>query len=251
MRNSGRRVEKWRVGRNISASDRFVRGMYETELESSAPSVAVIGVGAMGGAIARALAATGTGVTIANSRGPETLVDFAGDLGGLIRPATIAEAATSEIVILAVPWRSVAAVLGEVTDWENRILIDATNPVDFLAPGSPDATDPGNPLGAMGLKAIDLQGRLSSEIVAELAPGARVIKTFNHIEPELVTTPTTPAGRAVVFLAGDDASAGARTATLVGSLGLLAVDLGGLASGGALLAFPGGSLLGLDLVKPF
>lgn len=214
------------------------------------PSVAVLGVGAMGGAIARALATKGITTLVANSRGPESLKDFAGSLGDLIRPVTLAEAGSADIVILSVPWRAVAAVLREVPSWENRILIDATNAVDFLAPDSPDALDPANPLGAMGLKAVDLGGRYSSEIVAELAPGAHVVKTFNHIEPELVTTPQTAGGQGVAFLTGDDTAARARVAELLNSIGLFPVDLGVLSTGAPLLSFPGGPLLGLDLVKP-
>lgn len=204
----------------------------------------------MGGTIARALAVHGTEVTIANSRGPESLADFAGNLADFIRPATIAEAGTADIVILTVPWRAAAGVLDIVPAWEGRILVDATNAVDFLAPDSPDALDPANPLAALGLKAIDLEGRSSSEIVAEHASGARVVKTFNHIEPDLITTPVTASGRGVVFVAGDDAAARAQVTDLIRALELFPVDLGSLSTGGPLLAFPGGSLLGLDLIKP-
>lgn len=204
----------------------------------------------MGGSIARALATKGIEVLIANSRGPESLRYFAGPLHAFIRPVQISEAGQADIVILTVPWRSVSTVLASIPTWDDRVLIDATNAVDFLAPDSPEALDPENPLGALGLKAIDLNGRSSSDIVAELVPTARVVKTFNHIEPELVTTPQRPAGQAVVFLAGDDAAAKAQVSDLLGLIGLLSVDVGELSTGGPLLAFPGGALLGLDLVKP-
>lgn len=204
----------------------------------------------MGGAIARALGRARTHVAIANSRGPESLVDFAGDLDEFLHPAEIVEAAAAEIVILTVPWRAVPGVLESASAWGDRILVDATNAVDFLAPDSPDATDPANPLGGMGLKAVELEGRSSSDIVSELAPGARVVKTFNHIEPDLLVSPSTTNGQGVVFVAGDDASARASVAGVIERLGLFAVDLGNLHTGGPLLAFPGGSLVGLNLVKP-
>lgn len=185
---------------------------------------------------------------IANSRGPQSLTGF----GGMahLHPATLQEAGQAEIVILTVPWRAVGSVLGAMPEWNNRILIDATNAVDFLSPGSPDATDPANPLGPMGLKAVELGEPASSALVADLAPGARVVKTFNHVEPAAVGQPKTDAGRLVVFLAGDDSDARSQVAGLLHSIGLFPVDLGRLAVGGSLIAFPGGSLLGLDLVKP-
>lgn len=229
---------------------RFDQGMNTYSDNTPQASISVIGAGAMGGAIARALGRAERHVTIANSRGPESLADFAGDLSEFLHPATIVEAVAADIVILTVPWRAVPGVLESAPAWGDRILVDATNAVDFLAPDSPDATDPANPLGGMGLKAIDLDGRASSGIVVELAPGARVVKTFNHIEPELLASPATTHGQGVVFLAGDDASARAHVSGIIERLGLFAVDLGDLQTGGALLAFPGGSLLGLDLVKP-
>ncbi|MWV60317.1 NADPH-dependent F420 reductase [Rathayibacter sp. VKM Ac-2754] len=212
-------------------------------------SLGVLGVGAMGGAIARALAAKGLPVLIANSRGPETLTDLAAE-SEFLRPVTIEEAGQADIVILTVPWVAVEGVLGRLSSWEGRILVDASNAVIFLAPDSPELQDPANPLAAMGLKAADTQGRTSSELVRELAPGARVVKTFNHIEPPVLAEPRRAGGQSVVFLSGDDASANTEIAALQARLGLFPVDLGALSVGAPLTAFPGGPLLGLDLLKP-
>jgi len=46
--------------------------------------------------------------------------------------------------------------LGSLPVWNGRIVIDATNPVEFLDPSSPDARDPGNPLAVWGLKFVRL-----------------------------------------------------------------------------------------------
>lgn len=61
----------------------------------------------------------------------------------------------------------------------SRIVVDATNPVLFLEPDSPDRKDRTNPLAAYGIKAVDLKGRASGEVFAERVPGARVVKAFN------------------------------------------------------------------------
>ncbi|NQX13845.1 NAD(P)-binding domain-containing protein [Microbacteriaceae bacterium VKM Ac-2855] len=213
-------------------------------------SIGILGVGAMGGAIARALAAKGIAVLIANSRGPESLSDLATESPEFLRPVTLEQAGRADIVILTVPWVAVEGVLGRLSGWEGRILIDAANPVIFLAPDSPESADSANPLAAMGLKAADTHGRTSSEVVGELAPGARVVKTFNHIEPAVLAEPSRVGGRSVVFLSGDDTAAKAEVAALQARLGLFPIDLGSLTVGAPLTAFPGGPLLGLDLIKP-
>ncbi len=85
------------------------------------------------------------------------------------------------------------------------IVIDGTNLVEFLDPGSPDANDPTNPLAAYGIKAIDPGGRLSSEVFRGFVPGARVVKALNHLDVNVLAQPDVSGGQRVQFYAGDDA----------------------------------------------
>jgi hypothetical protein len=57
-------------------------------------------------------------------------------------------------------WVDLEKAMGRPPAWDGRIVIDGTNPVEFLDPNSPDAKDPTNPLAAYGIKAIDLGGKL-------------------------------------------------------------------------------------------
>jgi 8-hydroxy-5-deazaflavin:NADPH oxidoreductase len=125
--------------------------------------------------VARLLAKNGITATIANSRGPESLRGLVGELGPSIKACTAKEAASVDIVLVAVPWVDLEKALGDLPAWNGRIVIDGTNPVAFLDPDSPDAKDPNNPLAAYGIKAIDLGGKHSSEVFRELVPGARVV----------------------------------------------------------------------------
>ena len=127
-------------------------------------SVGIIGTGALGTGVARALAAAGIETVISNSRGPESLKDLAEQLGSSVKPGTTEEAAAADVVVVAVRWVDVERVLSPLPPWNNRIVIDATNPVAFLEPNSPDANDPKNPLAANGIKAVDLHGRDSSAV---------------------------------------------------------------------------------------
>ncbi len=132
--------------------------------------------------------------------------------------------------------------------WNGRIVIDATNPLAFVAPDSPDAKDPSNPLAAYGLKAIDLGGRVSSEIVAELVPGARLVKTFNHFGVQLLLQPEVSGGQRVLFYSGDDDAAKAEVRKLIEQLGMFPVDLGPLKVGGVQTT-PFGPLASINFVK--
>lgn len=195
--------------------------------------IAIIGAGAIGSAIARQLARAGIEAAIANRRGPASLAQLEQETGGRIRAVPVAEAARADIVFLAVNWSALPQALDGLGSWEGRILVDTNNPVQ-----APDFIP------------VDLDGRGSSEVVAGLAPGARVVKAFNHLQAALLgADPQREGGRRVLFLAGDDARAKAEVAELIGRLGFAGIDLGGLAEGGRLMQFPGGPLPTLNLVR--
>lgn len=189
----------------------------------------IIGAGAIGTAIARLLAGAGIEVKIANSRGPSTLASLAAELGSRVRPATVAEAAQAEVVFLSVPWSRIGGAVNGVGEWGGRIVVDTTNPIE-----------------APGFKPFDLGGRASSEMVAELMPGARVVKAFNHLPPPLLVP--AEGGQRVLFYSGEHAEAKQEVAQLMARLGFFGIDLGGT-EGGKLAQFPGGPLPALNLLK--
>ncbi|TGR65683.1 NADP oxidoreductase [bacterium M00.F.Ca.ET.194.01.1.1] len=196
-------------------------------------SIGIIGAGNIGAAFARALARNGISATIANSRGPESLSGLVSELAPHIAAGTIEAAAQADIVLIAVPWSKLPAALSGLPDWEGRIVIDANNPIEA-------------PL----FKPAELNGRLSTEIVIGLVPGARVVKAFNHLSATLVAAdPRAEGGERVLFYSGDDAAAKAEVAELIGRLGFAGVDLGPISIGGRLTQFPGGALPAINFVK--
>ena len=70
-------------------------------------TVGIIGAGQLGQAMARTALRAGRPVVIANSRGPESLASMVSALGDGASAATLADAAASGIVVLAVPWARV------------------------------------------------------------------------------------------------------------------------------------------------
>jgi predicted dinucleotide-binding enzyme len=196
-------------------------------------SIGIIGSGNIGSAIARALARAGIAATIANSRGVASLDTLVREIGTPIKAGAREEAASADMVFVAVPWSKIPAALAGLPQWGGRIVVDANNPIEA-------------PL----FKPADLMGRASSEIFSELVPGARVVKAFNHLLAPLVSRdPTAEGGRRVMFYSGDDATAKAKIAALIDRLGFFGIDLGALAVGARLAQFPGGPLPALNLVK--
>jgi predicted dinucleotide-binding enzyme len=196
-------------------------------------SIGIIGAGNIGTAFARALARHGIPAIIANRRGPSSLAALVEELGPAIRAGTREEAASQELVLVAVNWSKLPAALADLPDWNGRIVIDANNPIEA-------------PL----FQPVDLGERTSSDVVAGMVPGARVVKAFNHLSPGLLSAdPQAEGGRRVLFLSGDDAHARADVGTLIERLGFFGIDLGALAVGARLVQFPGGPLPVHNLVR--
>jgi 8-hydroxy-5-deazaflavin:NADPH oxidoreductase len=175
-------------------------------------SVGIIGAGRLGQAMARTALRAGRSVLIANSRGPESLASVVSELGEGVTPATAADAAATDIVVVAVPWPRVREAVQGI-GWAGHTVIDATN--DWAAD--------------------DLNGRTSSELVADLVAGARVVKAANTLGADVLgSDPNEAGGRRVIFLSGDDVDAKANVVALFEEAGFAPIDLGDLATGGAM-----------------
>src|SRR5260370_10633539 len=170
-------------------------------------------------------------------------------LGPSIKAGAVEEAASADIVMVAVRWVDLDKALHSLPAWNGRVVIDAANPVEFLDPDSPDAKDPSNPLAAYGIKAIDLGGKHSSEVFRELVFGARVVKAFNHLDVQVLPEPAASGGRRVLFYSGDDVDAKAEVRKIIEKTGHFPVDLGGLDVGGPLAGLPFGSLAGINFIR--
>ncbi|MES2742061.1 MAG: NADPH-dependent F420 reductase [Pseudomonadota bacterium] len=206
-------------------------------------TIGIIGSGALGSNFARILAKNGVAATISNSRGPASLASLIQELGPSIKAGTVEEAASADIVLVAVRWVDAEKVLRGLPAWNGRIVIDGTNPVEFLDPAtSPDANDPSNPLAAYGIKAVDLGGKHSSQIIQQFVPGARVVKAFNHNDVNVLKEPEVAGGKRVLFYSGDDAAAKAEVRGIMEDAGFFPVDLGALDVGGPLASLPFGGL---------
>lgn len=198
--------------------------------------IGIIGAGEVATIIAAYAADAGHAVALSSQSGPSSdkLQKTIKELGPSATAVTVEEAAARHVVILAVPWSQVEAALSGLPEWGGRILIDATNP--FLKTGSkPQMAD----LGEQG----------ASEVVAALAPGARVVKAFNNtMMKNFAMGPGYSQARRVLFVSGDDATAKDKVTSLIGSFGFTSVDLGDLKTGGRMQEAGRGPLAGHDFL---
>ncbi|MGH8050377.1 MAG: ester cyclase [Arenimonas sp.] len=192
--------------------------------------IGIIGAGGIGQAFAGHAVRAGYKVLLSNSRGPESLAGIVAELGVNAKAVTPQEAATADIIFLSVRWPQVRAALAELPSLEGRILIDATNGI-----GDPN---------------FDGKRDSSSEIVASLVPGARVVKACNTLHRVvLASSPDAGGGKRVLFVSGDIEEAKIAVKDILETCGFAVIDLGGLATGGRLQQLPGGPLPGLNLVS--
>jgi len=173
--------------------------------------IGILGAGHVGLAVGRRLIGAGHRVKLSSARGPGPPAPIAHEI--VAAAVSVTDAAASELVLLAVRWPVVPDLLDPLPDWQGRILVDATNP--FVS------SDP--------LQLADLGGRSASVIVAEHAPGARVVKAFNSIAmANFEKGPKQGEAKRVLFVSGDDVAAKETVQALIAQLGYAAIDLGGL-----------------------
>jgi predicted dinucleotide-binding enzyme len=196
--------------------------------------IGVIGAGDFAQAFAKRALEGGHKVKLSNSRGPESLRETVKRLGPGAIAASKEEAAACDMVLLAVPWDKVPETLASLPKWQNQILIDGTNPYH----GKAGQFTPAN------------VGNLStSQLVAALSPGARVVKALNNMSaPNLEADPVVNGAKRVAFISADDDGAKSRVESLLEGLGYVVVDLGNLRNGG-LIQQTGGPLAGRDFLE--
>ena len=174
--------------------------------------ITIIGTGNMARGIATRALEGGHGVTLLGTEQAKAEA-LAQELPGGARAGEVGDQLSDQVVVLAVWYQAVPAVLARYGDQlDGKVVVDITNPVDLdsYAPLTVEA------------------GSVAQEI-ANTVPGAKVVKAFNTtfagtlLEGEVAGTPLD------VFLAGDDDDAKRAVAQLATDGGLRAVDVGPLA----------------------
>nr|WP_281700460.1 NAD(P)-binding domain-containing protein [Acetobacter malorum] len=179
--------------------------------------IGIIGAGHIGGTLARRLVAIGHEVKIANSRGPQTLVDMARESGA--KAVTVADAVKDVgLIIVTIPEKNIPVLGRSVFEHvpSDVVIIDTGNYYPRERDGRIAAIEEGMP------ESVWMSGQI----------GRPVIKVFNNIYAQHLLENGKPhgaAGRIALPVAGDDAPAKKQVMALVDQLGFDPVDAGSLA----------------------
>jgi predicted dinucleotide-binding enzyme len=178
--------------------------------------IGIIGAGNVGGTFTRRLTALGHQVSVANSRGPETLTNLAAETGATAVSVTDA-ARAGDVLIVTIPEKNIPTLpdgLFAETP-ENVVVVDTGN----YYPKQRD--------GRIG----EIEDGMPESRWVEKQLGRSVVKAFNNIYAEhlgKLGRPQGAPGRIALPVAGDDATAKAVVLRLIDQLGFDGVDAGGL-----------------------
>src|SRR5439155_25975270 len=178
--------------------------------------IGIIGAGKIGGTLARRLTALGHDVSIANSRGPETLAALARETGA--KPVTVEEAARAgDVVIVSIPVKNIALLPPGLFEGvaENVVVVDTGNYYPQQRDGRIDPIE---------------NGATETRWVADRL-GRPVVKAFNNIYAQHLLEhgkPKGTPGRIALPVAGNDQRAKGVVIRLLDELGFDGVDAGGL-----------------------
>jgi 8-hydroxy-5-deazaflavin:NADPH oxidoreductase len=193
-------------------------------------TTAIIGVGNVGGAVARHLTAGGEQVMLA-AREEADAAALAGELGSLASAASVPEAIEAADVIVLAVWfdalKQLIADYGGLLD--GKVVADPSNPLGVKADGTMFRTLP--------------EGQSQGSLVAAMLPaGAHYVKAFGTLDAgSLASSANRAPRRAVLFYATDDDRAAAAIERLVTVAGFDPVRAGSLSEAGR-IEMPGGDL---------
>jgi predicted dinucleotide-binding enzyme len=173
-------------------------------------NIVVYGVGHVGRALSQGWRAAGHRVSLV-LREPDEARASAWQNQGFGVVTAAAAAAAGDVIVLAVPWTALPAVIESLGPLDGRIVVDVTNPLTSDLSLAINDDDSGG------------------ETVAELAPGARVVKAFNTTGAGNMDDSRYLGGKLMMPIAGDDAEAKKVVLSLASDLGFEAVDVGPLA----------------------
>ena len=177
--------------------------------------IGILGSGDVGKSFARAFSATGNEVKI-GSRSPQKLAEFVAKNKGIGAASFKETAHFGDIVVLATLGTATeeAIKLAEKSNFKGKVVIDATNPLEFAAGGPP----------RLFVGHTDSLG----ERVQRWIPDAKVVKAFNTAGNTLFYKPQLPGGPPDMFICGNDADAKKTVSQICKDFGWGVIDIGGI-----------------------
>ncbi len=177
----------------------------------SSVKISIIGAGRVGSALAAAITKQDIPVTF-GIRDTKKVRQQTGVLQDLINITSQNDAiALGDIIILAIPYDAALELATAVSDWDHKILVDATNRV-----------------GTSAARVTAANQRSAAEDIASRAQHARVVKAFNSVGAEILADPCQFSNPPFMPVCGDDEDARQTVLQLARGIGFDAQDLGDL-----------------------
>jgi 8-hydroxy-5-deazaflavin:NADPH oxidoreductase len=193
-------------------------------------TTAIIGVGNIGRALARHLVAGGEPVVLA-AKDESSAEALAAELGPLAGAASVQDAVDAADAVVLALWLDTIKDLvpHDAPLFEDKVVIDPSNPIAFDASGQMSRTLP--------------ERQSAGSVVAALLPaGAHYVKAFGTLAADaLVASAHRQPRQVVLFYATDDDVAATTIERLIRAAGFDPLRAGGVADAGRIEA-PGGDL---------
>lgn len=181
---------------------------------------AVLGTGEVGRTLGGKLVRLGHEVTLGSrTKDNPAALEWARDAGAGASAGTFAEAAAAaEVIVNAVGGRVAQAALeaAGAVNLDGKVVVDVSNPLAFEE-------------GQLRLDPVESDS--VGEQIQRAFPHARVVKTLNTVNCQVMVDPARVPGEHQMFLCGEDAEAKEQVTALLGEFGWPArrvLDLGGI-----------------------
>jgi len=194
-------------------------------------TTAIIGVGNLGGTVARHLVSGGESVVLA-AKDESRAQSVANELGPNASAASVEEAIAGADVVVLATWldQTRELVPARTRLLKDKVVVDPSNPIGFDENGQMFRTLP--------------QGEAAGSIVAGLLPeSAHYVKAFGTLGADQLATSANREPRVVLFYATDDDAAEATAQRLIRAAGFEPLKVGGVSDAGRIEG-PDGELQG-------
>jgi NADPH-dependent F420 reductase len=196
------------------SSKNYWESTYQKTLRRKWMDLAILGTGNVGSALGKQWSSKGHNILFGSREpGSAKVQALLKTAGGNCRALSFSEAAASTaIILLAVPFHVAQTTISETGNLAGKILIDATNPL------------------GEGMKLITWPDSSGAEQVAQWAPGSKVVKAFNMTGSGNMSDANYGGVKPAMLLCGDDPQARKSVAQLAEEIGFDVVDCGPLSS---------------------
>ena len=174
-------------------------------------NIGILGTGQVGQTIGKKLVQLGYNVTLGSRTADNTAAkEWAQQAGGKAASGTFADAArNADVVFVCTKGDGTVDAIKQAgaENLKGKLVIDLTNPLDFSNGMPPSLLKDYSNTFSLG------------EAVQQTAPDAKVVKTLNTVNCEVMVEPSKSGGQPTMLMSGNDANAKAEATKILNEFG--------------------------------